>query len=173
MTCKLKFLVLLAACFIAGADPVGEVTSVYGEPDVFSFSWSDYVGQGTNNFEIKMLMTAYLDSLDSALDSLYLEVRAKYSSAPELLQYLDSSHSSYLDYAEEWSRMCEERMWWDLEDGTRSDGTARGYTYAYALALHRWRKIVSYEFLLRSDSPWQEGTPDSGLGLDQIGGYFP
>jgi hypothetical protein len=155
-------------------DAASEVAAIYGEPDIYSFSYEQYIRQGLNNFETKMLMAVYQDSLESALDSLYLELREKYSPAPDLLEYLDASHSAFLDYSRLWAGLCEEACWWDLEEGVREDGTARSYTYSFVLALYRWQKIVSYINLLRTGSPWVEGIPDRGrLGLDQLGGYYP
>jgi hypothetical protein len=165
----------LTLLFVMGTDPaVEEVISAYGEPDIYRFSYHQYAGQGTNNFETKMLIIAYQESLESALDSLYQELRALYSQAPELVKYLDESHSAFLEYSRSWAEFNEENVWWDLETGYRSDGTARSYTYSYVLALYRWQKISSYITLLRTQNVWAEGIPDTDmLGLDQIGGYCP
>ena len=57
-------------------EAASEVAVQYGEPEIYSFSWSDYCGQGMNNFEVKMLMVVYLDSLEVSLDSMALEYSA-------------------------------------------------------------------------------------------------
>ena len=155
-------------------EAAAEVAGEYGPPDIYRFSWGQYTGQGTTNFEIKMLSIAYLDSLQSAVDSLYLELVEKYSRAEGLLESLEKAHGDILEYTESWARLCEERMWWNLQEGTRSDGTARGYAYAGVLALYRWQKIVAYTLMLQSDSPWEDPGPDAGmLGVQDVGGYMP
>ena len=121
-----------------------------------------------------MLTVAYLASLESAVDSLYTELRDHYSRAPELLEYLDASHEAFVEYSESWARLCEERVWWNLEEGTRSDGTARGYEYGFVLALYRWQKIVSYTRMLVQGRLMDGASPDVGwLGVEDIGGYYP
>ncbi|MBD3278842.1 MAG: hypothetical protein GF388_11130 [Candidatus Aegiribacteria sp.] len=155
-------------------EAAAEVVQEYGPPDIYHFSWSQYTGQGTTNFEIQMLSVAYLDSLQSAVDSLYLELVEKYALAEGLLESLENAHRDFLEYTESWARLCEERMWWNLGDGTRSDGTARGYAYAGVLALYRWQKIVAYTLMLHSTSPWVDPAPDAGmLGVQNVGGYMP
>jgi len=165
--------IFILTSLISVNEAATEVAAQYGEPEIYSFSWGDYCGQGMNNFEIKMLMVVYLDSLDASLDSLYSDLHEMYSIAPELQEDLEVSHNAFLEYCESWASLSEERMWWNLEDGIRNDGTARGYTYAYTLAKYRWQKIVAYTRMLDSSSPWDD-SPDPGmLGLQDIGGYYP
>ncbi|MBN1433893.1 hypothetical protein JW921_03980 [Candidatus Fermentibacterales bacterium] len=166
--------ILLVLSITGVNEAAAEVAGIYGEPEIYRFSLGAYCGQGTTNFEIKMLTVAYLDSLVSAVDSLYQELRQLYSRAPELLDCLDRSHSAFLEYSEDWARLCEERVWWDTEEGVRFDGTARGYEYGYVLATYRWQKIVSYTRML-NDAPLADGnSPDVGmLGVQDIGGYYP
>ncbi|OPL17864.1 MAG: hypothetical protein AVO35_08275 [Candidatus Aegiribacteria sp. MLS_C] len=169
MVCILTVLSLLGV-----DDSVAGVTGTYGEPDIYRLSLVAYCGQAATNFEVKMLTSAYLDSLASAVDSLYLELRELYSEAPDLLECLDRSHSAFLEYSELWAMLCEERVWWDTSEGVRYDGTARGYEYGYVLALYRWQKIVSYTRMLDEERLTDGASPDTGmLGLQAIGGYRP
>ena len=166
-------ILVLALSVASTQDPEAEVAALYGEPDVYAFSYLQYAEQGMNNFEQKMLVCVYLDSLESALDSLYLELRDMYALAPEFLEYLDASHEAFLEYSDSWARLCEERIWWDAAEGVREDGSFRGYVFAGTLSLYWWQKIVAYTRILRFESNWDEA-PDLGrLGITDVGGYYP
>jgi len=162
-------LCILAAAALSTASPEEEVAAIYGEPCVTSVSYYDYISQGQNNFQMVMLTNIYLDSLETAVDSLYLVLSAEFSNSPGLLEALDSAHSTFQECSAAWASLVEEREWWNTEEGVRCDGTARGYTYASCLAELRWRRICSYHEMIvcgpgRDDSP--------GLRVE-IGGYDP
>jgi hypothetical protein len=89
-------LLFAVAAVLSSGSSEDEVAAIYGEPCVYSVSFSDYISQGENNFETKMLMNIYLDSLESAVDSLYLVLSAEFSKSPGLLEALDLSNTTFL-----------------------------------------------------------------------------
>lgn len=166
--------VLPALSLPCANEAAAEVARICGEPDIYRLSPGAYRGQAETNFEVKMPTVAYLDSLASAVDSLYLDLRELYSRAPDLPDCLDRSHSAFLEYTELWARLCEERVWWDTAEGVRLDGTARGYEYGYVLAIYRWQKIVSCARMLDEERLTDCASPDTGIPVVQaIGGYRP
>lgn len=162
-------LTLASAAVLFIASPEEDAAALYGEPDVYSVSFSGYTSLGQNNFEMHMLMEIYLDSLYSAVDSLHSVLRGEFSISPDLLEALDLSHASFLNSSTAWAFLVEEREWWNTEEGVRFDGSARGYTYAFSLAELLWQKICEYEEMI-AYGPGRDNSPGQRV---EIGGYKP
>lgn len=133
---------------VISVTPEAETTAVYGEPDIYETTLPDYIQLGMNNFESKMLMNVYLDSLGTELERLHLELAFKFVKCPGLLEALETSHALFLEESRAWAYLSEEAMWWDLEEGVRYDGTGRSYTYAFTLADAVWNRIADYREML-------------------------
>lgn len=148
-----------------------EIAELHGEPDIWSITLAEYVGDASNNLEMKMLTMIYIDSLEVNLERSFHELRDSYSDAPEMQEYLDQAHESFLEWVGAWAIATEERMWW--HDGVRYDGTARGDMYGWTLAKWYWQRIVAYRRWLRIEGVWQEELEPGDLGCESLGGYLP
>ena len=148
--------------------PEAEVAGEFGEPDVYSVSMGEYVGLGMTNFDMKMLTSIYIDSIEVELDRYLDSVLVYYSDTPEMQEYVTVSHGLFLEYVSAWADVTEERMWW--HHGVRSDGTARGYAWSSTLASWYWQKIASYSRMIHMDNPWQDTLEPT---LEEVGGYRP
>ncbi len=150
--------------------PEADVAQLYGEPDIKLVSMTGYVQNGLNNFEMKMLMNIYLDSLEAELAFLNNELAQEFRCCPELLACLNSSHELFLQESRAWATLTEERRWWDTKRCERYDGSARSYTYAFTLGKRFWHRICQYSWMLEFGTQGEEGPDMEPTG---IGGYYP
>jgi hypothetical protein len=129
---------------VISVTPEAETTAAYGEPDIYETTLLEYIHPGSNNFEMKMLMNVYLDSLETELERLHLELADMFGKCPELLEALETSHALFLEESRAWAYLSEETVWWDIEEGVRYDGSGRSYTYAFTLADAERNRINEY-----------------------------
>lgn len=162
-------MIILAALILLGS-PEADVARIYGEPDINRMSMMDYIGDGMNNFEMKMLMNIYLDSLETRLNWLNSQLAQEFNGCPELLNNLEQSHELFMAESHAWALLAEERMWWDTKQCERFDGTARGYTYAFTLGKRFWYRICEYSWMLEFGASQEDGPNMEPTG---IGGYYP
>ncbi len=130
----------------------------------------EYTENGINNYEMKILMNIYLDSLEVELVTLKNQLAREFSRCPELLESLNRSHDSFMQESYDWAYLSEERMWWNTKSAERFDGTARGYEFTYTPGMSYWQRICRYSRMIHYG---ESHTENSDMEPATIGGYCP
>lgn len=147
---------------------------VFEPPRILEQTLSEYTNISDSNWEIKLRMQAYLDSLKAELESLRYEVEVEITEIPSgLLSEFQVAHEAFLVHAEAWSRIQEDVQWVSIQTGELYLGSGYGYTYTWSMCDLIWRRILEYRgFLEEIRSPDYDGfAMFPGEGSYEIGGY--
>ena len=147
---------------------------IFEPPRIHEQTLSEYTNLGDSNWEMKLRMQAYLDSLDAELESLRCEVESEMTAIPTpLLTEFQIAHEAFLIHAAAWSRIHEDIQWVSLQTGELYMGSGYGYTYTWIMCDLVWERIQSYrDFLEEVRNPDYDGFASfPGEGSHEIGGY--
>lgn len=147
---------------------------IFEPPKTHEQTLSEYMDLGDSNWEMKLRMQAYLDSLKVELESLRYEVEAEMTAIPApLLVEFQVAHEAFLIHTESWSQIQEDIQWVSLQTGELYMGSGYGYTYTWTMCDLIWERIQSYrEFLEEVRNPDYDGFAIfPGEGNHEIGGY--
>lgn len=147
---------------------------IFEPPRIHEQTLSEYTNLGDSNWEMKLRMQAYLDSLKAELESLRYEVKAEMTAIPApLLTEFQVAHEAFFIHADAWSQIQEDIQWVSIQTGELYMGSGYGYTYTWNMCDLIWKRIQSYRgFLEEVRSPDYDGFAIfPGEGSHEIGGY--
>ncbi|MCK5065628.1 MAG: hypothetical protein KAQ97_10115 [Candidatus Fermentibacteraceae bacterium] len=147
---------------------------IFEPPRIHEQTLSEYTTLGDSNWEMKLRITSYLDSLKSELDSLRYEVESEMNAIPTpMLNEFQIAHEAFLVHADAWSRIQEDIQWVSLQTGELYMGSGYGYTYTWSMCDLIWKRIQCYQdFLEEIRSPDYDGfAMFPGDGSHEVGGY--
>lgn len=118
-------------------------------PRVHEQTLSEYVYSGDSNWDMKLRMSAYIDTLILELDSLKSEIENEMTAlTPALLTEFREAHETFLAHAKAWSQIQEDIVWSNLETGELYIGSGYGYIYGFSYCEMIWQRILSYRGFL-------------------------
>lgn len=147
---------------------------IFEPPRIHEQTLSEYTNPGDSNWEMKLRMQAYLDSLKVELESLRCEVEAEMTVIPApLLTEFQVAHEAFLLHADAWSRIQEDIQWVSIQTGELYMGSGYGYTYTWIMCDLVWERMLSYRDFLEEvqDSDYDGFAMFQGEGSHEIGGY--
>jgi hypothetical protein len=147
---------------------------IFEPPRIHEQTLSEYTNSGDSNCEMKLRMQAYLDSLETELESLRCEVETEMTAIPApVLTEFQIAHEAFIIHAEAWSQIQEDIQWFNLQTGELYMGSGYGYTYTWGMCDLVWERIQSYrEFLEEVRNPDHDGfAMFPGEGSHEIGGH--
>jgi len=120
-------------------------------PDIQRQTLYDYAYDAFDaNFEIKLRVSSYLDSLESELDRLSIELENSLVNVEGMPDLFRESHEAFLQSVYLWASFAEDVQWYDLADGQTCFGSGMGYTFMHISASLLWEKILEYRQALSS-----------------------
>ncbi|MCD4774596.1 MAG: hypothetical protein K8S15_00930 [Candidatus Aegiribacteria sp.] len=120
-------------------------------PDIRTQTLYDYAYDAFDaNLEIKLRISSYLDSLESELDRLSIELENSLVNVEGMSSLFRESHESFLQSVYLWASFAEEVQWYDLADGQTCFGSGMGYTFMHISASLLWERILEYRQVLDS-----------------------
>lgn len=147
---------------------------IFEPPRTHEQTLSEYTNLGNSNWEMKLRMQSYLDSLKAELESLRCEVETEMTTIPApLLTEFQVAHEAFLIYAAAWSQIQEDVQWVNLQTGELYMGSGYGYTYTWSMCDLVWERIQSYRDFIEEvrSSDYDGFVTFPGEGSHQIGGY--
>ena len=146
---------------------------IFEPPRIHEQTLSEYTNLGDSNWEMKLRMQAYLDSLEAELESLRYDVEVEMTAIPApVLTEFQIAHEAFLIHADAWSRIREDIQWFNLQTGEPYMGSGYGYTYTGVMCDLVWERIQSYrDFLEEARNTDYDGfAMFPGEGYHEIGG---
>ncbi|MCK5116169.1 MAG: hypothetical protein KAR44_06185 [Candidatus Aegiribacteria sp.] len=122
-----------------------------GPPDIHTQTLYDYAYDSIDsNDESKLRVDSYLDSLESELECLAIEVQNSLVNIEGMPEVFRESHETFLQSVDLWASFAEEVQWYDLASGEPYFGSGMGYTFMHISASLIWEKILEYRQVLES-----------------------
>ncbi len=134
-------------------------------PDIHSQTLYDYVyggqaGGQTSNFECKVRLGLYVDSLDVEVSRLADSIEVLVGNVENMPERFRESHEVFMESARHSAAFAEDIQWFELETGEAYWGSGTGYTYAHLMASLLWDRIQFYRYFLE-------------VAADDLFGEFP
>jgi hypothetical protein len=137
-------LILLLIASLAVADAMDP-------PDIHRQTLYDYAYDSIDsNDESKLRVDSYLDSLESELERLSIEIENSLINIEVIPDVFRDSHEAFLQSVYLWASFTEEVQWYDLASGEPYYGSGTGYTFMHISASLLWEKILEYRQVLES-----------------------
>jgi alkyl hydroperoxide reductase subunit AhpF len=120
---------------------------------VYTVTMSQYVNAGGDStVEMKGRLALYVKALEVELEELRKSAEAQMAKTPQLKEVFNKNHAAFLAFLETQARLSEEARWWNLQTGTRDDGTARGYEYMGTKGALLWKQMRAYGHFVSTGS---------------------
>lgn len=137
-------IILLLISSLAAADSMDP-------PDIHAQTLYEYAYDSIDsNDESKLRVDSYLDSLESELERLSIEIENSLINIEGMPEVFRDSNEAFLQSVYLWASFAEEVQWYDLASGEPYYGSGMGYTFMNISASLLWEKILEYRQVLES-----------------------
>ncbi|RKZ08743.1 hypothetical protein DRQ25_08340 [Candidatus Fermentibacteria bacterium] len=127
------------------------VADAMDPPDIHTQTLYDYAYAAFDaDIEIKLRVSSYLDSLESELERLSIEIENSLINIEGMPEVFRESHETFLQSVDLWASFAEEVQWYDPLSGETYYGSGMGYTFMHVTASLLWEKILEYRQALES-----------------------